>query len=326
MGKALLIGGTGFIGSHIAKELLKQREIKLLVRDPAAAEELFGSKAEYCRGDIMDVGSVAKALKGCDTLYYSAGLVSFRRNACKEIYKINVEGTRNVCKAALESGIEKMIFTSSAATIGKEKNGFSTEETAFNLWKISSPYKKSKVHAENVVLEHHAKGLPAVILNPSIPVGAEDKRISPSGSLIIGYFNRRVTGFIRGGMNFVDVEDIAKAHLLAEKYGKTGERYIIGSENLKLDEFYKILRKVSGERRRLVRVPYPVALAAGGIAQKISAEKEPPVSAYTVRLFYTKLFYDIGKAKKELGFEPEGIEEACRKSIEWYKKSGHIIR
>ncbi len=325
MGKKLVVGGTGFIGSHIVKELLGTDDVRLMVRDIGKAEKIFGKRVEYCRGDIMDTDSVRNAIHGCDTVYYSAGSVSFRKGQEKAVFSINVDGTRNICRAMLDSSADKLVFTSSAATVGKEEFGVSTEKTAFNLWDISSPYKKSKVYAETIVKDNIKQyGLPAVIVNPSIPVGAFDRRLSPSGHLIVNYFSGKFGFYISGGMNFVDVADVAKAHILAEKNGIIGERYIIGGENLTLDSFYRIIKDVSGADKKLIKLPYKAALFVGNVSERIFTSKEPPVSSYTVKLFNTKLYYDVSKAKKELGYKPSGIHDACLRAVNWFKKYGYI--
>lgn len=329
-GKTLVTGGTGFIGYHITKCLLEKGYlIRLLIHKSNRKFDFFQHpNLEIVKGDVLDTDSLKRAMEGCNTVYHAAGIVSFNPNLSDVVYKVNVDGTENVCKLALENGIEKLVYTSSAASIGKNPNGLSNENTKFNLWDISSDYKKSKVLAEDKVMEYYRKfKLPVVILNPALPIGTHDFRPSPPGNMILNYANsKRAVIYPDGGMSFIDVEDVAQAHYLAEKKGKNGERYILGNENLTIHEFYRVLDKVFHTKKIKIRVPYYFALMVGHMSQKAVEKntREPKIPEDGVKLIKQKMFYDVSKAKNELGIRLSPVESACKKAVEWFIQEKYI--
>ena len=320
MEKVLLTGATGFIGYNIALELLNSSyALRLLVRNnnPFPDNDLV----ECVYGDIQNYHDVESAINGCDYVIHTAGLFTFDSRDKKAIYATNVDGTRNVCLAiANNQNIKRFIYTSSAATIGKAKQGLSSETTTFNLWNISSHYKKSKVLAERVVCDFLEKySIPVVILNPSLPLGSYDKKPTPTGMMVKSFLDSKRISFIDGGFNFVHVKDVAKLHVLALKSGNVGEKYIVGNANLDLESFYKLLQPYNPQVR-LAKVPYVLALLFSFLHAVIEKLKGniPYVTPRGVQLSRKKMFYDNTKVKETFGYEFIPIQDAIQDSVMWF--------
>lgn len=323
MKKTLVTGATGFIGYHLVTLLAsKGYNLRLLVRDVPRAKKLFSDlSCEIVQGDIISKMDVDYAVQGCEIVYHCAGLPSFNPNNRRRIFETNIEGTRNICEASLNYGVEKLIYTSSAATIGKNYKGLSDENTPFNLWKISGPYKQSKVYAEKIVMAYFSRGLPVVIVNPTLPIGSHDRRPAPAGNMILNYLRQKTIYYINGGLNFIDVKDVAMGHYLAEKKGVLGERYILGSVNLSIEGFYQLLDKVCGNAKRKIEIPYWVSLIVGGAFSIFSKwrDGEPFPSFEGVRLANESMFYNVEKANRVLGLSCKPIENACIEAINYFR-------
>lgn len=325
MHKVLVTGATGFIGYHVVQCLIKNgRELKLFVRDKARSEVLFkNTEVEIFEGNVLDLGSINRAMKGCSVVYHIAGIPSFNPRKENEIYDVNITGSENICKAALNNCIDKIVYTSSAATIGKNGTNISNESNEFNLWEISGPYKKSKVYAEQKILSYYNDyKLPIVVVNPTLPVGSHDFRPTPAGRMILNYLNSRKVLSINGGLNFIDVEDVASGHMLAEVNGRIGERYILGDVNLKIEDFYKLLNQITTQNKEVVKIPYLLGLVMGSIASCVARVKniEPLFTKESVELAHLTMFYNVTKARNELKLPPGNISKACENAINWFKR------
>ena len=321
MKKILLTGSTGFIGYNILKILLEKNDIslKLFVHKRKSLEKHQG--VEYVYGDIRNLSDVDKAVCGCDIIYHTAGLFTFNPKLKDEIYAINVGGTENICEAAVTHKVKRFIYTSSAATIGKSKSRLSNEKSKFNLWEISSDYKKSKVLAEDVVLKYFKeKSLPAIILNPSLPIGKFDFRPTPTGNIVKRYIDQKIILYTDGGFNFVNVKDVAYAHYLAEQNGKIGQKYIIGYKNLTLKEFYSLVSKID-QAKKHIRVPFHLALSLAYLNKVFSVafRKEAKITPEGLKLAKKTMFYDNSKSISDLGMKYSKIEKGIRDSILWFK-------
>jgi dihydroflavonol-4-reductase len=261
--KILLTGASGFIGYNIVKQLTDYgHNVRMLVRKNDKL--LHFPNSGIVLGDVRNRVDVMKVIQGCDIVIHTAGLFTFDPSKKDEIYDINVNGTENICKAVLENKIKRFIYTSSAATIGKSKELLSDENTSFNLWNISSHYKKSKVLAENVVIDYFRKyDIPVIILNPSLPLGKYDFKPTSTEMMVKSFIDSKVKACINGGFNFVHVDDVAKAHRLCIDKGRIGERYIIGNENISLKGLYEKIQIYVPEGKR-INIPYPVALVGAG--------------------------------------------------------------
>lgn len=324
----LVTGATGFLGSHVARKLVERGErVRILLRKTSRTSNIEDIDAERAYGDILDIDSVKEALKGCDTLYHVAGIVSSRKSDYGRMEEINVKGTFNVFSSALEAGVKKAVYTSSVAAIGVDPNGgIANEETPFTLEPMGIQYLNTKYYAEKEALKFYQKGLPLVIVNPSIVIGPGDIYLS-STALIVWYCKRKFPGYMDGGVNVVDVEDVAEGHILAAEKGRVGERYILGNKNLSIMECFSLLERVTGIPSPKRKVPYFVALTAGFIRERIIRVSSPSFvlqdvdSAKAGRLYW---YFDSSKAVRELGFPQTPVEESLKKTIKWFRDNGYL--
>lgn len=330
--KTLVSGATGFVGSSVARELLNDgREVKALVREGADTRNIDGLDIEVARGDLTDAQSIRAAMKGCDTVYHVAAMVYFwvPLKERQEFYNVNVEGTKNVCRAALDQGVEKVIYTSTISTIGSNgRENPTNEENNFNLWDMSMDYERSKYSAEFEAWRFAARGLPLVVVMPAAPLGARDIKPNPIGKLILDYLKGKVVGYMEGGGNFIDVDDVARGHLMAARRGKVGERYIIGNQNLSIIEFFRILEKVSGVKAPGLKVPYTAALGAAHLLEFVAdriTNAHPLATVPLVKFSSQYYFVDTSKAERELDFKAQiPIEQAVAKAIDWFIKNMYL--
>jgi len=329
MPKTLVTGATGFIGSNVVRALLKAgKEVKGLLRPTSNRKAIDGLDIELAYGDLRDRDSLVKALKGCDRLYHVAALYVLWARDPKVIYACNVEGTKNMLSAALERGVEKVVYTSTAAALGNRLDGgLTNEETEFNLWDLADDYVKSKVYAERQALEFYEQGLPVVVVNPSGPIGPWDVKPTPTGAAIVHFLNRNLPGYVDGIVSLVDVEDVAVGHLLAAEKGRPGERYILSTENLTVKTMMQLLEEVSGTRAPRLKFPTPMAMATGYLMTWISNHitKRPPlVTLAAVDLLRSRPGVDASKAVRELGFPQTPIRDSLQKAVEWFRQHGYV--
>lgn len=324
----LITGGTGFIGSHVARKLTERGErVRALARPSSRTEELDAMGAEVVRGDITDRESVLKALDGCDTLYHCAGFVSFKKRDYPKMVEINVDGARNTLSAALEAGVGKVVFTSSVAALGPAAEGeVITEETApdpsFSGADIG--YMKVKRAAEAAALDFCGKGLNVVITNPSVVVGEGDVHLSSVGS-VLWYCKERFPGYMDGTLNLTDVEDVAEGHILAAEKGRTGERYILSNINLTVPEYFATLEKVTGIPSPKVKIPYAAAYISAFLAERLPGFAFPNYSTMdldSVKLSRYNWHADCSKAERELGYRRSAIEDSLMRTVVWLKSRG----
>jgi len=326
--KTLVTGATGFIGSTLVRELLKDGvEVRVLVRENSDTRNIDGLDVEKAYGDIRDSESMKSALKGCETFYQTAALYAFWMPDSKVFYDVNVEGTKTALNAALEQGLEKVVYTSTIAAIGFHgADSPANEEAEFNLWETGDHYCRSKYLGEVEALKVCKKGLPLVIVNPAGPIGVRDIKPTPTGKMIIDVLNKKMPGYIDGGLNFVDVEDVARGHILAAQKGRIGERYILGNANLSVGDYFKLIREVSGVELPKLRIPYPVAIALGYGYQFVSniAKRPPSLTAPMVRMGSKYAYFDVSKAVNELGFPQTPIKGAVEKAVNWFRENGYV--
>jgi dihydroflavonol-4-reductase len=278
-------------------------------------------------GDLRDRGSLEAALEGCDTLYHVAALYALWARQPREIYDSNVGGTLNILEAAAQAGVQKIVYTSSVATIGVPKDGTpGTEEVPLTAEDMISDYKRSKYLAEQEALKFAQRGLPVVIVNPSFPVGAWDVKPTPSGQIIVNFLRGKIPAYVDTGLNVVDVEDVAIGHLLAAERGRPGERYILGHTNLTLPEVFQLLAQVSGMSAPRYRIPYGVAYVSACVSELVArtiTHKAPFVTRAGVKLSRKRMFFDASKAVRELGFPQTPAIEALRKAVQWFRAHGY---
>jgi dihydroflavonol-4-reductase len=326
--RAFVTGGTGFVGGAVVRRLLQAgHEVRTLVRPGANTRQLDGLPVERVSGHLNDADSLRRGAAGCDWVFHVAALYSYWGHPWEEFVEVNVEGTRRMMEAAAEAGAKRVVHTSSIATLGIPKDGSpGTEDTPVTLADMILPYKRSKFLGEEVVRDFARKGLPVVIVNPAAPVGVGDHKPTATGQVIVDFLNGRMPAYVEGGMNIVDVDDVATGHLLAAEKGRIGERYILGGENLSLKQVLDLLSEVSGRPQVRLRIPHGVALAWSYLDVTIALLNPrhiPTATPGKVRLSRTPERFDSSKAVRELGFPRRPAREALRKAVEWYRANGY---
>ena len=322
----LVTGATGFLGSAISRELLRDgRKIKLLARSNADLRNIEGLEAEVVVGDLRNRESLKSALQGCSKLYHAAAFYSLWNKDKKLIYDINVQGTRNILEIALELGLENVVYTSTVGCIGLSKDRTPTnEDYPIDLATLSNDYKLSKFQAEKIALEMHGRGLPIVIVNPSTPIGPRDIKPTPTGKIVLDFLNGKMPAYLDTGLNLIDVSDCARGHILAEKKGRLGERYILGNKNMSLKEILLALEKITGIKAPSIKIPHWVAYTAGLACETLSnlITKTPPAIPLSgVKMAKYFMYFDSSKAIKELGLPQNSVENALNQSVKWFKEN-----
>jgi dihydroflavonol-4-reductase len=325
--KALVTGGTGFVGSHIVRALDEAgHSARVLHRASSKLDALKGLAYESALGDILDEESLQAACVGCDCVFHVAAVADYWRADRSRMMEANVEGTRRVLNAAREAGVKRVVFTSSGAAVGHREDGQPADENVpFNLLPEKFPYGYSKWLAEEVVHEAVRKGQDAVIVNPAVVLGPGDLNLI-SGSIVLEIRRRSWTTPIpSGGICVIDVRDVARAHLAAAERGRTGERYILGSENVSHYEMMTATADVVGVRRPFLRVPnwiVPIIAKAVDIARGLHIPT--PIDSNQARLGAEKVFYDCRKAWAELGQPQITMRQSLQDTYEWYKANGYL--
>ena len=326
--KTLVTGATGFLGSHVARELCARGEaVRVLARPSSDLRAIRGLEAEVFTGDLRDRASLDRALESVRRVYHVAADYRLWARNPLEIYESNVGGTQNLLDAARQAGVERFVYTSTVATIAvPREDGLPNEQTQSSIEEMIGHYKRSKFEAEQRAFRAAQDGLPVVIVNPTTPVGPGDWKPTPTGKIIVDFLNGRMPGYVETGLNFVPVEDCARGHLLAAERGRAGERYILGGRNLTLKQMLDILSGVSGRRAPQWKFPYVLAYAAGCVDTAFSrlAGREPQIPLEGVRMARHKMFVDASKAVRELGFAPGPIEEALERAVAWYASNGYV--
>ncbi len=326
--KTLVTGATGLIGSSLVRELLNDNiEVKVMVRENSDTRNIDGLDVEKAYGDIRDGESVKAALQGCDTFYQAAALYVLWTPDSKVLYDINVEGTKIALNAALEQGIEKVVYTSSIAAIGSSgPNKLANEDTEFNLWNTGDHYIRSKYLGEVEAKKFCDKGLPVVIVNPTGVTGVRDIKPTPTGKIILDVLNKKMPAYVDGGTNIVDVEDVARGHILAAQKGRIGERYVLGNENLSLKDFFGLIGEVSGVQPPRFKIPYSAAIAMAYMYKFGSniTHKPPVLTPPGVRFASKYTYYDVSKAVNELGLPQTPVKTTIEKAVNWFRENGYV--
>ena len=328
-GQTLLTGGTGFVGAAVARALLARgHAVRVLARRGGDRRNLDGLAVEFREGDLTDAASLARAVAGCRFVLHVAADYRIWVPDPAAMLRANVEGTRALMLAALDAGVERVVYCSSVAALGLAKDGTSADETTpVTEAEVVGIYKKSKYRAERAVLALvRERGLPAVIVNPSTPVGPRDIKPTPTGKMILDAAAGRMPAYIDTGLNVVHVDDVAEGHMLALERGRIGERFILGGENLGLRDLLAMVAEETGRRAPSVRLPgaalWPLALACEGIARL--GGPEPLVTRDHLRMGRKKMFFSDAKARAELGYAPRPAREAVRDAVAWLRASGRL--
>ena len=322
MKPVLVTGASGFLGWHVARVLLEHRlPVRALVRPGSHVDSLA---VEPVTGDLRDAASMARATAGCGLVFHVAADYRLWAKDPSELYRSNVEGTRNLLQAARQAGVERLVYTSTVGCIGIPHNGIGDETVPVTLGDMAGHYKRSKFQAEQVALEFAREGFPVVIVNPTAPIGDHDVKPTPTGKIVADFLRGAMPAFIDTGLNVVDVRDTAEGHWLACERGKVGERYILGSENLTLAQILQKLARIAQRKAPTMRLPYAVAWCAG-VASTAWANltgTPPRVPLEGVRMARKKMWVTHEKARRELGFSPAPAEQALARAVEWFSGAG----
>jgi dihydroflavonol-4-reductase len=326
--KAFITGATGFLGTHVARVLAEQGAgLRLLVRPTSNLKNLEGLHAEIAMGDLRDAVSLEKAMSGCEVVFHVAADYRLWVQDPAEMYRSNVEGTRTILEAARKNGVRCVVYTSSVATIGFTGNGHpADEDSPVALADMIGHYKRSKFMAEQVALEAGRAGMRVVTVNPTTPVGEQDIKPTPTGRIVVDFLKGKFPAYVETGLNLVDVRECALGHVEALEKGKSGERYILGGENLTLKQILDKLGAISGLPSPKVKLPYFVAYAAGLVDQTVSGRwlhREPRATVETVRMGKKKMWASSGKAERELGWKILPADNALRRAVEWFRANAY---
>jgi dihydroflavonol-4-reductase len=267
-------------------------------------------------------------MSGCDVVFHVAADYRLWVPDSAQMYQSNVEGTRAILDAARKNRVRKVIYTSSVATMGFTADGRSADESSpVSVHKMIGHYKRSKYMAEEVAVAAGQSGLDVVIVNPSTPVGERDIKPTPTGRIILDFLKKKFPAYVDTGLNLVDVGDCARGHLLALEKGRSGERYILGGENLTLKQILDKLAAITGLPSPTIKVPYFVALAAGVIDETVTGRirgREPRATIDSVRMGRKKMFVSSAKAERELGWKPSSVDGALRRAVGWFQNNGYV--
>ena len=325
---AFVTGATGFVGSHVARALAAQgADLRLLVRSGSDLRNIQELQAERVMGDLRDAASLKKAVTGCDVVFHVAADYRLWVRDPDEMYRSNVEGTKAILEAARESKVRRMVYTSSVATMGFQSNGhLANEESPVSLANMIGPYKRSKYMAEELAIRAGKSGMDVVVVNPTTPVGERDIKPTPTGRIVVDFLKKKFPAYVDTGLNLVDVAECAQGHIAALEKGRSGERYILGGENLTLKQILDRLADITGLPSPKIKVPYVVALATGVVDQVVTGyirNREPRATIDAVRMGRKKMFVSSGKAEQDLGWKTVPVDAALRRAVEWFQANGY---
>ncbi len=325
---AFVTGAAGFIGSAVVRKLLAAGfRVRALVRRPTPRTNLDGLDIEIVEGDMLDKDAIVSATSGARYVFHLAADYRLWAPDPEEIMRANLEGTRVVMEAARAVGVERIVYTSSVATLKLRQDGSPADETTpLSENQGIGAYKRSKIAAERLVERMIGNGLPAIIVNPSTPIGPRDLRPTPTGRMILEAALRRIPAFVDTGLNLVHVDDVAAGHLAALRQGRIGERYILGGENMTLSEILGKIASLMGHRPPRVRLPraliYPLAFGAEAIAR--FTKREPLVTLDGLRMAKHRMFFTSAKAERELGYVARPAEQGLRDALDWFRQASFL--
>ncbi|HWG03747.1 MAG TPA: hopanoid-associated sugar epimerase [Beijerinckiaceae bacterium] len=328
--EVFITGASGFVGSAVLRALIESGlSVRALVRRNSPRGELTELGAQCAEGDLRDRASVGKAIAGCRYVFHVAADYRLWSRDDGEIFATNVTGTRNVMDGAKRAGVERIVYTSSVATLALRPDGAPADESvSLSEREAIGAYKRSKIAAEQLVREMIAEqSLPAVIVNPSTPIGPRDVRPTPTGRIIIAAASGRIPAFIDTGLNLVHVDDVARGHLAALREGQIGERYILGGQNVRFAQMLCDIAALVGRRPPRLCLPWyatlPIACAAEATAWVTG--REPLATLDGVRMAKYRMFFDTSKAERQLGVSARPYVEGLRDAIRWFSESGSLV-
>ncbi len=324
----LVTGASGFVGSAVARALLAEgQRVRVLLRPTSPRTNVAGLDVEIAEGDIRDRASVARALEGCRHLFHVAADYRLWARDPEEIVRANLEGTRAVMEAARGARLDRIVYTSSVATLKLRQDGVPVDETAPNAPETTiGAYKTSKVLAERLVETMAAEGLPVTLVLPSTPIGPRDVKPTPTGRIVVEAANGKMPAYIDTGLNLVHVDDVARGHLLAWRRGRIGERYILGGQDVSLGEMLRVIAGLVGRKPPTVELPrgpiFPLAYAAEMVARFTG--REPFATVDALKMAKYRMFFSSAKAEAELGYTARPYAEALAEAIHWFREAGYL--
>jgi len=329
--QTLITGATGFVGSAVARALgTAGFSMRALVRPGRSRSHLDGLDLEFAEGDLRDSDSVRRAIAGVRYVFHVAADYRLWAADRREIFASNVDGTRNIMREAIRAGVERVVYTSSVATLGLRPDGGAADESVpLSKEQGIGAYKRSKIAAERLVEAMIAnEGLPAVIVNPSTPIGPCDVKPTPTGRIIVEAARGRMPGFVDTGLNLVHVDDVATGHLAALERGVVGERYILGGTNVRLADMLADIARRVGRKPPRLRVPLAVALSIAQAAEVAAwfTGREPFATVDGVRMAKHHMFFTAGKAERELGYRARPYVQGLEDAIRWFRQAGYLDR
>ena len=319
--KAFVTGGTGFVGANLIRLLLQQGyEVRALVRQSSCLDNLQSLDVEIVEGDLNS-SKLTEQMSGCQALFHVAAQYSLWQSDRHSLYRNNVLGTRNILNCAREAGIERTVYTSSVAAIGV-KDGVADETYQSPVEKLVGDYKKSKYYAEREAVKAIEQGQDIVIVNPSTPIGAFDLKPTPTGEIIVRFLHRKMPFYVDTGLNLIDVKDVAWGHLLALEKGQTGDRYILGNQNLTFKQLLSKLEQITDIPAPKYTIPYAIPYSVAWLEENILAKlgKQPTIALDGVRMSKQKMFYDASKAVAELSLPQSDIDRALTEAVNWFNR------
>jgi dihydroflavonol-4-reductase len=327
--RAFITGATGFVGSHVARALAAQgADLRLLVRSTSRLDNIADLRAETATGDLRDPESLKKAMAGCDFVFHVAADYRLWVRDPEQMYRSNVEGTRAIIRAAQESGVRRVIYTSSVATMGFTREGhIAGEDSPVSIREMVGHYKRSKFMAEQIALEAGDKGANVVVVNPTTPIGEYDIKPTPTGRIVVDFLNRKFPAYVDTGLNLADVKEVADGHVLAMEKARPGHRYILGGENLTLKQILDKLSSMTGLPAPTIKVPHAIAMGFAVFDQIFTGTirgKEPRATIDAVKMGRKKMFASSTKAERELGYKAAPVEDALRRAVDWFQANGYV--
>jgi len=326
--KVFVTGATGFLGCHVAHVLASQgADLRLLARASSDLRNLEGIFGERVTGDLLEPQSYRAALAGCEALFHIAADYRLWIPDPDRMYRANVEGTRSLLKMAREHGVRRVVHTSSVATMGFKADGEIVDEnTPVSLESMIGHYKRSKFLSEQVAFEAAKDGQDVVVVNPTTPVGERDIKPTPSGRIIVDFLKKKFPAYVDTGLNLVDATECARGHVAAFEKGRSGERYILGGENLSLKQILDQLGKLTGLPSPTIKLPYFFALATGVVDELVTGRllgKEPRATIDAVRMGKKKMWVSSAKAERELGWKIVPVDDALGRAVQWFQANGY---
>jgi dihydroflavonol-4-reductase len=325
----LVTGAAGFLGSHIARQLVARGdEVRVLMRASSTNRAIADLSLEYVTGDLRDPASLDRAMKGVKRVFHVAADYRLWAKRSQDIYDSNVGGTKNLLDAAKRAGVEQLIYTSTVATIAVDRPQHPNEFTDAKLEEMVGHYKRSKWLAEKEALTAAKNGLPVIVAMPTTPIGPWDWKPTPTGKIILDFLNGKMPGYVETGLNFVGVEECAAGHLLIAEKGKVGERYLLGAENLTLKGMLDLLSKITGLPTSKLKIPHGLALGVAYASTAFSRliGREPAIPVEGVKIARHMMYVDCSRARRELGFKAGPVAAALERAVRWYQANGYIAK